>query len=173
MPLSLTPRCSRNSVASASVRSTRSLSICALITTSSQPRCVPTYSSTCFTYGFECAFARSSSRTLQAKIVFLSESRKNAAAIARSSGVRPPTMAGLPAANGLQVREHQLGVDHLDVAHRVDRARDVMDVGILEAAHHLDDRVHLADVGEELVSQPLTLARALHQPGDVHELDRR
>ena len=48
---------------------------------------------------------------------------------------------------------------------------DVMDVRILEAAHHLDDGVDLADVGEELVAEPLALARALHQAGDVHELD--
>jgi hypothetical protein len=31
---------------------------------------------------------------------------------------------------------------------------DVVDVGVLEAAHHLHDRVDLADVGEELVAEP-------------------
>ncbi|MNL45662.1 hypothetical protein D3C87_1683240 [compost metagenome] len=45
------------------------------------------------------------------------------------------------------------------------------DVLVLEAAHHVDDGVHLADVGEELVAKTLALARAAHQPRDVHELD--
>ena len=71
----------------------------------------------------------------------------------------------------LEVGEHQLGVDDLDVAHRIDRARHVEDVRVLEAAHDLHDGVHLADVGEELVAEPFALARALHQAGDVHELD--
>ena len=35
----------------------------------------------------------------------------------------------------------------------------------------MDDRVDLADVGEELVAQALALGRAADQPGDVDELD--
>ena len=46
-------------------------------------------------------------------------------------------------------------------------------IGILEAAKHVDDRVGLADIGEELVAQPLTLAGAAHEPGDVYDLHRR
>ena len=45
------------------------------------------------------------------------------------------------------------------------------DVGIVEAADHVDDSVHLADVGEELVAQALALGGALYQTGDVHEFD--
>ena len=47
------------------------------------------------------------------------------------------------------------------------------DVGILEAAHHVEDRVHLADMREELVAKALALARAAHQAGDIDELQRR
>lgn len=36
-------------------------------------------------------------------------------------------------------------------------ARDVHDVVVLEAAHDLADRVGLADVGEELVTEALAL----------------
>ncbi len=71
-----------------------------------------------------------------------------------------------------EIGQHQLGVDHLDVAHGIDRAADVMDVAILETAHHLHDRVHFADMAEELVAEPFARARAFHQPRDVHELDR-
>ena len=72
-----------------------------------------------------------------------------------------------------EVGEPQLDVDDLAVAGRVDRTHHVLDVGILEAADHVHDRVHLADVGEELVAEALALARALDQAGDVEELDRR
>ena len=57
-----------------------------------------------------------------------------------------------------EVGEHQLGGDDLDVARGVDRAADVDDVVVLEAAHDVADRVDLADVGQELVAETLTLA---------------
>jgi len=57
------------------------------------------------------------------------------------------------------------------VAHRIDRAHHVHDVGVFEAANHVHDRVHFADVRQELVAQTLALGRALHQPRDIHELD--
>ena len=77
-----------------------------------------------------------------------------------------------PFLHGAQIGQHQLGGDHLDVAHRIDRPGHVVHVVILETAHDLDDRVHLADVGEELITQPFPLARPLHQPGDIHKLNR-
>ncbi len=43
------------------------------------------------------------------------------------------------------------------------------DVAILETAQHMSNRIHLADIGKELVSQPLPLRRALHQTRDIHE----
>ncbi len=46
------------------------------------------------------------------------------------------------------------------------------DVRVLEAAHDLGDRVGLADVGEELVAEPLPLARAADDAGDVDERHR-
>ena len=81
--------------------------------------------------------------------------------------------AGLRPLERLQVGEHQLGADRLEVAGRVDPARDVHDVRVGEPAHHLRDRVRLADVREELVAEPLPLAGALDDAGDVDERDRR
>ena len=71
------------------------------------------------------------------------------------------------------VGEAELGLDHLDVGHRVDLARDVDDVLVLEAAHHVDDRVGLADVGEELVAEAFALRCAGDEAGDVDEFDDR
>ena len=69
--------------------------------------------------------------------------------------------------------EHELELDDVDVAHRIDRARHVDHVRVVEAAHHHQDRVGLADVREELVAQALALRRALDQAGDVDDLDDR
>ena len=46
------------------------------------------------------------------------------------------------------------------------------DIAILEAAHHMSHRIHLADMLQELVAQALALAGPLHQSGNVHEADR-
>ena len=71
-----------------------------------------------------------------------------------------------------EISQHQLGVDHFDIANRVDRSADVMNIGIFEAANHLDDRVHLADMAEKLVAETFARARAFHEARDVHKLDR-
>ena len=54
---------------------------------------------------------------------------------------------------------------------RIDLAGDVHDVGVLEAAHDMRDRVGLADVREELVAEALALRRARDEARDVDELD--
>ena len=53
---------------------------------------------------------------------------------------------------------------------RVDVAGDVDDFGVMEAADHVQDRVGLADVREELVAQAFALAGAFDDAGDVDEL---
>ena len=45
------------------------------------------------------------------------------------------------------------------------------DVVVDKAAHDMHNGVHLADIGEELISQALALAGAAHQPGDVHKFN--
>ena len=52
-------------------------------------------------------------------------------------------------------------------------AHDVLHVGVLEAADHVHDGVHLTDVGQELVAQPLTFAGTFDQTRDIDELDSR
>ena len=70
-----------------------------------------------------------------------------------------------------EVGEREFDRDDLAVAHRIGRAHHVLDVGVLEAADDVDDRVHFADVGEELVAEAFTLAGAFDQAGDVEEFD--
>ena len=71
----------------------------------------------------------------------------------------------------IEVGKKELRLNGRDVAQRIDGAVHVGDVLVLEAAHHLDDGGALADVGQELVAQSLTLARALDEAGDVDEID--
>ena len=71
-----------------------------------------------------------------------------------------------------EIGQHQLGVDHFDVANRIDRRADVMDIRVRKAAHHLDNRVYFADVMEKLVAESFARARAFDQTGDIHKLDR-
>ena len=47
----------------------------------------------------------------------------------------------------------------------------VRDLGMLERAHHVHDRVDVADVAEEAVAEALALVGAAHQPGDVDDLE--
>ena len=69
----------------------------------------------------------------------------------------------------LKVGDHQLGVDGLDVADRVDVAVDVGDVVVFETTHHVYHGINLPNVRQELVPQPLALAGTTHQPGDVDQ----
>ena len=79
----------------------------------------------------------------------------------------------------LHVSEDEFGLDDLRIADGVDGRGlvsaflDVDDVVVLEAADDMEDRVALADVREELVSEALALRRALDESGDVGELHRR
>ena len=73
----------------------------------------------------------------------------------------------------VQVGEHQLGLDRLRVRDRIYAAFDVGNVAAFEAAQDVHDRVHFADVGEELVAETFALRRAADEPGDVDELDLR
>src|SRR6185437_15951501 len=74
--------------------------------------------------------------------------------------------------DGVQVSEHQLGVDDINIRERIDTARDVHNLGVVEAANDVHDRICRPNVAEELVTEALTLARAGDQTGDVDELHR-
>ncbi len=72
-----------------------------------------------------------------------------------------------------QVGQDQLCVYGFDVVNGIQVESHVGDITGLKAAHDHSDGVHVADVAQELVAQPLTPVRALDQPGNVHETNRR
>ena len=78
---------------------------------------------------------------------------------------------GDPLLEAFEVGEHQFGLDRVGVGDRIDPPLDMGDVAALEASQHVDDRVDLADVAEELVAQPFALGGAADQPGNVDELE--
>ena len=73
------------------------------------------------------------------------------------------------ALDGVEVGKHQLRVDRLDVRDGVHPSRDMGDAIGLEAAHHVCDRIHFADVSKEAVPEPLAPRRAGHESRDVDE----
>ena len=85
--------------------------------------------------------------------------------VARLDGVLVRSLGGLHRLligpiDAVEIRQRELGVDHLDVAGRVDLAGDMDDVVVLEATDHVRDRVDLADVGQKLVAQALGRIRS-------------
>ena len=76
-----------------------------------------------------------------------------------------------PALDRIEIRERELSVDDLDVVERFDAARDVHDVVVFEATHHVGDRIGLADVRQELVAETLAFRRARNESCDIDELD--
>ena len=75
----------------------------------------------------------------------------------------------MPALEAFKIGQHQFGFDRCDVGQRVDAAFDMGDVAILEAAHHMGDRVAFANIGEKLIAEPFAFRGAAHEPGDVDE----
>ncbi len=69
-----------------------------------------------------------------------------------------------------EIGQHQFGLDRLDIGGGVHLAFHMGDVAILEAAHHMDDGVHLTDIGEELIAEPFALGRSAHDAGNIDEV---
>ena len=76
------------------------------------------------------------------------------------------------AGHGLEVRHRQLELEDLDVPQGVDR-RLARNVALVEALNHLEQRVGLLQMPQELVPDPLALRSALGQAGDVDDADLR
>ena len=74
-----------------------------------------------------------------------------------------------PPVQHFDVGEHQLQIDGADVPHRVHAAIHMDDVAVFKAAHHMNDHIHLTDVGEEFVSQTLAFGSAFDQTGNIHK----
>ncbi len=93
--------------------------------------------------------------------------------VAALGGLGHPACAVL---DDFEVGEDELIVDGIDVGDGVHGLslghilHHMDDVVIVEAAHDMDDGIALADVAKELVAEACTLACALDEAGDVHEL---
>ena len=87
-------------------------------------------------------------------------------------GLRFGGFLGFDAAlfDGVEIGEQELGIDDVDVVERRDLAGDVDDLVVVEAAHHVEDSVCLADVREELVAEAFAFACAFDDARDVDEL---
>ena len=71
------------------------------------------------------------------------------------------------------VGQAQLGLDDLNVGNGIDLVGHVNHVLVFKTAHHVDDGIGLADMGQKLVAQAFALAGPGHQTGNVHKLHNR
>jgi hypothetical protein len=69
-----------------------------------------------------------------------------------------------PLLDALQIGQHQLGLDGLGIGDGIDAALHMGHVAILETAQDMGDGVDLADIGEELVAEPLPLDAPFTRP---------
>src|SRR5690606_38072383 len=70
-----------------------------------------------------------------------------------------------------QIGQRQLGVDDFDVGNRIHAPSHVNDVLVLEAPHNIHNGVCLADIGQKLVSQTLTLGGTRNQTRNIDKLN--
>ena len=70
----------------------------------------------------------------------------------------------------VEIRKHQLRLHSLRIAHRIDRALNVRHIAIFKTSQHMRNRIHLANMRQKLVPQPLTTRSPTHQPGNIHKL---
>src|SRR5580658_4084192 len=75
--------------------------------------------------------------------------------------------------NAVQIGQNQLGIYDFNIADRIDRVHNVLDVDVFETAQHLDNGVDLTDMAEKLISQTFTLACAPDQSCNIDELKDR
>ncbi len=69
----------------------------------------------------------------------------------------------------VEIRQHQLGFDRLDIVERRNLASNMRDVIILETAHDMGDGVAFADIGEKLIAETFPLRGPAHEAGDIDE----
>ena len=68
----------------------------------------------------------------------------------------------MPFLQGGEISQNEFRVDHVDIADRIDRAADMMDVGAFKTAHYLHNRVHFPNVTEKLIAESFASARTFH-----------
>ncbi len=87
--------------------------------------------------------------------------------------------AVVPLLELFHIGEDKFRLDDFRIPDRVDRRglvaafAHVDDVIVLETPHDMQNRVALADVGEELVPEALALRGSFHEAGDIREIHRR
>lgn len=67
----------------------------------------------------------------------------------------------------LQVRYNKFGIDDLYIPLWVHRSRNMVHIGVVERADHLEDGIHLTDMREEFIPESLPLTCPFYESGDI------
>ena len=71
----------------------------------------------------------------------------------------------------LKVWEDQFQIDGFNITKRINASIYMDHIGILKAAHYMNDRIYLTNVCKELISKSLSLGCSLYKSCNIHELD--
>ena len=70
------------------------------------------------------------------------------------------------------IGQNEFGVDYFDVADRIDRSANMVDIIVRKASDHLNNRIDFPDMAKKLVAETFALARAANQSRNINKLDR-
>ena len=59
---------------------------------------------------------------------------------------------------------------NVNIPNRINRTRDMDNIVVLKAAHHMDNGVNLPNIGQKLIAEPFSLTSSLDQPSNINEL---
>jgi len=67
----------------------------------------------------------------------------------------------------------ELKINDFLIPHRINAAVHVNHIAVIKATQHMQNGVGFPDVGEKLVSKPLSLTCSFDQSGDIHDVNSR
>ena len=70
-----------------------------------------------------------------------------------------------------EVSDDELRIDDLDISLRVDRSTHMVDIGVVESSHYLEDSIDISDMRKEFVPKSFSLTRSLDESCDIYEFD--
>ena len=73
---------------------------------------------------------------------------------------------------GFKIGKNKLGFDGFDVAEWIHRFLNVGDVGIVEAANHMQYGIDISNVAQEFVAEAFTLGGAFYKTRNINNLNR-
>ena len=73
----------------------------------------------------------------------------------------------------LQIRKDQFQIDCLNITYRIDLSIYMDNIRIFKTTNYMDNRIHLTNIRQKLVTKTFTFGSALYQTCNIHKLNHR